>query len=778
MVAAHRARVILVLPCFLILPALLLSAPARGQTARPANLFANPGFEFGSSNWHCDTAGDTDARFVVESTDAYAGEHCASVTVGDVEQWGVQFGQSLDAGTVGKTYTFAALAKSVGKSVAASLQIERRAEPWDRAAKSQEFTLAEDAWTELHVTFTVDKPFPQGWFAYLSCTQANSRFRVDAFRLYQGEYVPYEEAQREEMAAIQVSLFDTGARSSAPLSRGSFANKARWTRLPEDETGREFSGDAVVTNDRLAAVFRPGRPGAEVYVLRAEGPVLRAVLAPVVEETEPALASVAVVENTPGLVAVDATFKSPRGKTAVLRYELEMGQAFVATEARGGTTGLRVRAPCRFVVLPDFFADDIVVDAAEIPADQAELPSENFLLSMLPDREAIVMSVSSSRDTDARITLSGQDGERVIDGSEIRYGEEGKIWVAVIEGRDIWHVREITDEDAGRSIPLDWTAPYAAQWRVDWRRTDKLTGSWEMIAQTTSGQFEKHGWFGSPTMIPEDRKRWTTVLGRFLYPCWVDQHGQGHLQPFASRMRFEGPALIYPINRVPQTPLTALCVVDVVRATLGVGPCEYILDVEGQGTAMKGRATCANRDTLDPIYAAGRQKEERATIEESLTEVLIFVEHIRSRIDAYVDFGHQTLAYLDAQKKAHPELSDFLAEMESLTRAIDERFDARKDKIQTSQYVAGLTEKFRATLLDYEGPDALEKCKEITGAIVVVGGNQDELVGECRMAVKVLRQRAGLAMAADPRAAEIATEIRRRTQQILRAPTSYEAPRH
>jgi len=268
------------------------------------------------------------------------------------------------------------------------------------------------------------------------------------------------------------------------------------------------------------------------------------------------------------------------------------------------------------------------------------------------------------------------------------------------------------------------------------------------------------------------------VLGRFLYPCWVDQHGQGHLQPFASRMRFEGPALIYPINRVPQTPLTALCVVDVVRATLGVGPCEYILDVEGQGTAMKGRATCANRDTLDPIYAAGRQKEERATIEESLTEVLIFVEHIRSRIDAYVDFGHQTLAYLDAQKKAHPELSDFLAEMESLTQAIDERFDARKDKIQTSQYVAGLTEKFRATLLDYEGPDALEKCKEITGAIVVVGGNQDELVGECRMAVKVLRQRAGLAMAADPRAAEIATEIRRRTQQILRAPTSYEAPRH
>ena len=58
------------------------------------------------------------------------------------------------------------------------------------------------------------------------------------------------------------------------------------------------------------------------------------------------------------------------------------------------------------------------------------------------------------------------------------------------------------------------------------------------------------------------------------------------------------------------------------------------------------------------------------------------------------------------------------------------------------------------------------------------GGNQDELVGECRMIVKILRQRAAMAMATDPRSAPIAKEMRRRTQQMLRNPTSYEAPRH
>jgi hypothetical protein len=44
--------------------------------------------------------------------------------------------------------------------------------------------------------------------------------------------------------------------------------------------------------------------------------------------------------------------------------------------------------------------------------------------------------------------------------------------------------------------------------------------------------------------------------------------------------------------------------------------------------------------------------------------------------------------------------------------------------------------------------------------------------------VKVLRQKAALAMAVDPRTAAVAGEIRSRTQAMLRNPTGYEAPRH
>lgn len=320
--------------------------------------------------------------------------------------------------------------------------------------------------------------------------------------------------------------------------------------------------------------------------------------------------------------------------------------------------------------------------------------------------------------------------------------------------------------------------PFAAQWRVDWSRADHLTDSWEMIAQKDDGQFEKYGWADAPSLIPRDRSRWTTVLGTFSYPCWLDTAGRGYVQPLGRVEQFIGPAVIYPIKRVPATPLDVFTVVDVVRATLGVGPCEYILDVEGQGSQYRGCATCGMRDALAAIYGRHQQKQKRDEIEQILRDVVVFVEHIRGRIDDYVAFGHELLAYLDRQKQDRPELAELIGEFEALARSIDEHVQARRARIKTPGYVMDLTDEFRRTLLDYDGDDALSRCNAITHAVVEVGGNQDELVGECRMVVKALRQRAGLAVAREPRAAEIAGEIRRRTQQVLRNPAVHESARH
>jgi hypothetical protein len=589
-------------------------------------------------------------------------------------------------------------------------------------------------------------------------------------------------AKAEETTGVQV--FDARATSRAALSSDAICNHRNWTLVPEDTRAHKFKGDLVLLNSKLAVVLRRRGRGAEVYSLESRGATLRAELVALGDDPSASLSAVKIVENAADSVSVDATYKTSKGGRLTLGYELKPGQVFVQTQPRSGATGLQVNAPCRFAVLPDFFADDMVVDATHLLVPQTELPSENFLLHMLGEGEAILMVEWYPAKDDVRIMLSGQQQDRRIAGSEIHFAPEGKICVAVMSAPGIWHQRDILPGDAGRILPLGWNAPYAAHWRVDWQRDDKLTDSWEMLTQKPDGEYVKHGWYGQPESfgnidwLKDGRKRWTTVLGSFLYPCWVDKNGEGYLQPLKARVRFEGPALIYPVNRLEATPLEQFTVVDIMRATMGVGPCEYILDVEGQKKRFQGRPTCASRTILDDIYTSKAQKEKRQEVQLTLDEVIAFVRHIRGRIEDYAAFGHEMVAWLEQQKAAHPEQADILNDMQDTTRKIDGYVDRRKEGIKTPEYATQLVNDFRSTLVDYEGEDALAKCKRITAALVDIGGNQDELVGECRMVVKILRQKAAMAMARDPRNSTVVREVRRRTQQILRNPTSYEAPRH
>jgi len=608
---------------------------------------------------------------------------------------------------------------------------------------------------------------------------------VDVTRRSQGKPLSAVEvggAARPSLASVAV--FDTGTSSTPhPLVHASAA-RTGWTRIPEDII-RSFDGDAVLANDRLAIVFRRGGSGAEVYGRGADRLVLRAVLTPLAEEVGGRLHAVALVENSADESALDATFRTSDGKDAVIRFEIQAGQPFVRTTVRRGVTHLRMESPCRFAVLPDFFGDDIVVDAEGLPCDRAALPSENFLMHMVGNGEAIVLAVWNRRDKELEVDLETRGRTRLIRASDISYGAEGAVFVAVLEGDGIWHRHEVEKADAGRTIRLDWKAPFPGQWRVDWRRNDGLTDSWQMFVEKPDGSYVKLDWFGqpeedgTPEWLQSGRKRWTTRLGSFEYPCWIDKNGQGWFQPLADKAdEFQGPALVYPIHRSAATPLAAFTIVDIVRATLGVGPCEYMLDVEGQKGKMLGVPTCVTRQLLLDIYAKKEQKKRRAEVERALDDVLLFVRHIRSRIETYAIFGRRMLAYLGEEEKAHPELAGFVQDMRAITRKIDAAFDNHRIGIHTPECATRLVEEFRATLLDYEGDDALFRCGTLTAAMTEIGSNQDELVGKCREAVKILRERAALAMAADPRNAPVAEEIRRLTHAMLRNPASFEAPRH
>jgi len=561
-----------------------------------------------------------------------------------------------------------------------------------------------------------------------------------------------------------IAAWDTGQTSAAPLTVDA---RDGWTSLAEPAPA--FKGDAVITNGRLTVVVRKQAPSVEVYA----GPALRSRLT---LNAGGALDRVALVETSKTGVCLEATYG---GATA--KFRLKRGEIFVETEPGGGAERLQVASPGRYVVLPDFFADDMLVDATKIPPASIELPSENFLLQPTADGDSLTMVVFENREQEVRVRLSGDGEKRVFAASEIRFGKGRKIWTSLLEGKGIWHAFDVPASSAGKISPLGWKMPYSAQWRADFTRADGLTDSWEMLLQAKKdGEYTKPSWLGNDDRtLGLDRKRWIEILGEFQYPLWSDHEGNGFVQPMAHKYcTMAGAAFLYPINRVKATPADQFTALDVMRSTLGVGPCEYILDVEGQKENKKGNYTCHVRDHLTEIYGKGLQKSKGAEIEALLGDAVEFVKHIRGRIETYIAFGKEMRAFLAEKKKTNPECAEFIREMDGIAAQIEERLADRRDRIRAIPDVLALNDDFRKNVRDYEGADLKDRLKKYTDELTRIGGNQDKLVMECRWIVKALRQKAGLLMALDPKVAPVAEELRLKTQAVLRSPTAHEKARH
>ena len=109
-----------------------------------------------------------------------------------------------------------------------------------------------------------------------------------------------------------------------------------------------------------------------------------------------------------------------------------------------------------------------------MPIDAVDLPSENFVLHPIANGDSLAMCVFENRQQDVKITLTGKGDTRQITGTEIGF-EKKKIWVALMEAAQIWHMRELTAADTNKLIKLNWKMPFTAQWRVDFPKKDNTT---------------------------------------------------------------------------------------------------------------------------------------------------------------------------------------------------------------------------------------------------------------------------------------------------------------
>jgi len=499
-------------------------------------------------------------------------------------------------------------------------------------------------------------------------------------------------------------LFDTGKSSPRPLSVQGLAEKEGWTLVPEDDTEHEFGGDAVLLNDKLSVVLRRQGPGAEVYAGVPTGRRFRAVVMSADRKavSVSGTSSVRIEENNPGAVEVTATFRTdgPTGRTTA-GYRITTGQAMLELACGEAADRLFVWCKVRYSVVPDFFGHDMVFTPAVCDLPRFGLPAENFLLNLIEGGDAIVMCAWPSADQAAHAVLTGEGPDRVVRGCEIRGGEENTLSVAFLEAPGIWHVATAVDDD--------WKPPFDAKWRVD-----RITsGPWAVSSDLSPGRLEQR-------------------------------------------------SFAYPLDRNARTPLTAFCPVDVIRNTLGVGPCQYVLQTEG--LASDANPTPAHvMGWVEEQFAKQKEKETADEIRAQLAAMTDHVAHAQARIEQYAALARELESLLEANREngspsdAARSLSETIAQLHAIVAAGRDRGNPPERAAELADSVVGLIGT----------DDAAAECRRLGLEARTIGARQDTTLSRCRMAVRWLREQARMSRQRDPKNAAWAGEILARSERFL-----------
>ena len=542
-------------------------------------------------------------------------------------------------------------------------------------------------------------------------------------------------------------LFDTGAAAADPLTAAAVTAKKGWKVLAEDDTSHKFAGDAVLLNDRLVLVLRGKAAGAELYGQGPSGPVRRAAVGPVAAGGGLGkLSGVRILENNPAAVMVEAGFQTDKSLVRLV-CRLTTGQTILELRPGEGVEKVRVDAPSRYVAVPDFFGDDMVLAAGQSPGPRLRLPAENFFLHFVEPGGCLLMCVWPSSRQQAAALISGEGTQRAIQGSEIDCAAGKSLWIAVLEGPAIWHQQAVSAGEAPREMVLDWKPPFPAKWRATLAGSPAIGPSW---------YFRGAGEGDEVAAAIGERSPCCLEAQRALFQVPTTGPGTAPRGPQS--------LVVYPIDRTRSTPLTTFCPIDILRATLGVGPCQYILQTEG--LASDANPTPDSVMTfVEKQFAKKKEKQSADEMRQMLAEMVGHVGHAQQRIDQYAALARDVRAICQAQTAGGigarateafgPTLDDLERKLAGAAATIPPAQRARK----LADEVLGLIGQ----------KEAAAECRRLGLALRRLGAEQDRAMANGRMAARWLRQQAAMLAEGDPGSAELAGKIQGRIEQSLRA---------
>jgi hypothetical protein len=556
-------------------------------------------------------------------------------------------------------------------------------------------------------------------------------------------------------------LWDT--RSVAENGRVDFGCKAGWQKVAPGATN-QLSGDVVVENERVTVVctrqsagpvvcanpvLADGRESSRLVSINASG------------EWGRRLSDIQVDKNEDDQVALVVTARTDTGQEISAKYTLTRGQPFLECQPVQNADRLRVENAARFVVIPDFFGADMVYDPRAYPQSQLVIPPENFMLSLIEGERTIVMTVWPTGEQEAKLALSGSAQARRIADTEITF--QGKsIFVAVLHAPGIWHEQQLAAPYTDQDLSLGWRRPFPAKWRANFCR-QRQSDSWDFQDRRT--------------------ETWMYLYQAIVWPCWFDGE-DGFVRLSKRFINVKGPmdfVLVYPSDRQKSTSLGTFTPVDIVRNTLGVGPCEYVLDREGlQGRSANtgrknfGRGVCDTTTPIEYLFMTGMQTRESALVGHLVDDILADITAIHARVLEFRALAKELRGVVSSVQEAAAASAPLLAQVEKTATEIEDRYQEKLPTIKNPTYAAKVGNRIKALAANPE-PENLGECKTLTRDLRDIAGTQHLMVGDYRVTAKRLRQEAAIYAAQTIATAKLAEQVRKVCGQVLRRKYGVEA---
>jgi hypothetical protein len=638
----------------------------------------------------------------------------------------------------------------------------------------QQFSLRKDTWQRCEMVLSVTAAFP-------ASLQIGLR-KPGKLWLDDVEIVPIEPL---------LVLCDTGITPAVSFTAEEVQKRAGWNVLRDRAT--PIAGAAWLGNRSIGVAFRKGAPAAEFYAMMPGGAwkkLTELTPAGAGGDRAKAIRSFRVRENYLDEIVLDVSFETAAGKSLVVRYRMQQNRAYIETEAREGAESVVATCGSAFAVVPDWFGGDLVVNAAKTAAERVRFPRENQLLQLVEGGDAILAFVWLSSEQNVTATLAGEGEKRVIAETELGYcrGQRGNVWVGALTAPGIWRQKRISELTDMKGNKVGSDLPFAAQWRVDFRRQqDGLIDSWVPTSRRKDGNWEYCRDNGSRTM-------WTSCRDDLVYPAFTQDNGLYLVNTtFANAMQhtfFRGAddltfdpadvALAYPYERSAATPADVVLVNDLLQQTLEETPAFQLYSRVTPVTTPSHRypATCAITAEYEKAFEQGAEQKQRRKLLEDLRRMDYFVTTKRERIEEYMTWMRAEHGWLLRQKAESPALAPLVDRFDLFLTRLDDTYHKGRgpyikttaDAMALADQVEALIDSPAATPADQGEPAGkFAKAQELGKQTRSIGGAQDAMVGYMRQIVKELRQTAGYAMlqAKDEAEFACAREMRQRTLDML-----------